>query len=571
MKVLHIFFVSLIFFSFQTFAQWRTQTLKLHSGWNAVFLEVQPAGARCEDIFSGIPIESVWAWNRKFNSVQFVQDTSKMLPEQPEWLTWFSKGHPKEFLNNLFSLSGGRAYLIKIEEGSPEINLTVKGKAEVGKRQWYPNSYNLAGFNVDENKLPTFNEYFSGANAHSGQPVYKLSSSGEWELITDLSTEKIESGKAYWVKCRGVSDFSGPVEASFLGSSSVEFGNNLVEADVEIVNKSAVEKTVTIRVKNSEAAPSGELPVAGNIPLSYWFSDFENTKFHWKNMPEKLTKTLKPGQKWTQRFIVRRNDMPGTASSGALFQNLLEIEDGAGAKIYMPMTAEKALDANYPGGEKPFPRNGLWVGYAILNKVSMANGTSTPQPTSAPLSFRIIVHQNSNGVARLLRKATVMMKRADTTNLVVITDDKLIPQFLSGETSDNSVEGQRFSSVVFGMRQPEIMTYDQGGKSLSADVFIGYNDPLSPFKHLYHPDHNNLENYEKKLPEGVESFDVTRNIKLLFSAEPVEGASATAWGDTVVGGTYSEAIDGLYHKTLNVSGKFVLNQVTDAEELYTGN
>jgi len=121
------------------------------------------------------------------------------------------------------------------------------------------------------------------------------------------------------------------------------------------------------------------------------------------------------------------------------------------------------------------------------------------------------------------------------------------------------------------MRKPEIMSYSQSDKNLSADVFIGYNDPLNPFKHLYHPDHNNLENYEKILPEGVESFNVTRNVKLDFSAEPIEGASATAWGDTVVGGTYSESIDGLYHKTLNVSGKFELNQVSDAAELYTGN
>ena len=570
MKVTSVFLFSVFIFSFQSFAQYKTQTLKLHSGWNAVFFEVQPTPANCNSIFSGTPVESVWAWNRKFSSVQFIQDPNTMFPGQPEWLTWFPKDHPKEFLNNLFSLSGEKAYLIKVEDGSPEINLTIKGKAQTTTKKWYPNSYNLAGFNVDENNLPVFSEYFSGAFAHSGQPVYKMSPEGEWELIADPATEKIESGKAYWVMCKGVSDFSGPIEAKFIGSSSVEFGKKTVVSEIAIENKSALEKNVTIRIKNSATAPYGELPVAGNIPLSYWHSDFENQKFQWRKMPAQLNKTLKPGGKWTQRFMVRRNDMPESASPGALFQNLLEIEDGAGAKIYMPVTAEKALDSNYPGGPTPFPRNGLWVGYAILNNVSMAHGTSTPQPTSAPMNFRIIVHQDSNGIARLLQKATVMMKKTDTTNLVVITNDKLIPQFLSGEPSKDSVEGQRFSSVVFGMRVPEKMSYNQEGKSLSASVFIGYDDPLSPFKHLYHPDHNNLENYEKKLPEGIQSFDVTRLIKMDFSVEPVKGASAAAWGDTVVGGVYSESIDGLYHKTLNVQGKFVLNQVTDAAELYTG-
>ena len=570
MKVLYIFLFSVIIFSFQSFAQYKTQTLKLHSGWNAVFLVVHPVPADCNSVFSGMPVESVWAWNRKFSSVQFIQDPGTMFPGQPEWLTWFPKGHPKEFLNNLFSLGGGKVYLIKVEDGSPEINLTIKGKAQTTKKHWYPNSYNLAGFNVDKDNLPAFSEYFSGSAAHSGQPVYKMNTEGEWELIVNPASEKIENGKAYWVKCNGVSDFSGPVEAAFLGSSSIEFGKKLVVAEVIIQNKSKSEKIFIIRLKNSETPPSGEKAVAGNVPLSYWHTDFENQKFQWRKMPAQLNKTIKAGGKWTQRFMVRRNDMPESASPDALFQNLLEIENGAGAKIYMPMTVEKALDSNYPGGPNPFPRDGLWVGYAILNKVSMANGTSTPQPTSAPLSFRIIVHQDTNGTARLLQKATVMLKKADTTNLVVITNDKLIPQFLSSEPSDDSVEGQRFSSVVFGMREPEVMTYSQPGKSLSASVFIGYDDPLSPFKHLYHPDHNNLENYEKKLPEGVQSFDVTRKIKMDFSAEPVKGASATAWGDTVVGGVYSESIEGLYHTTLNVSGKFVLNQVADVAELYTG-
>ncbi len=236
----------------------------------------------------------------------------------------------------------------------------------------------------------------------------------------------------------------------------------------------------------------------------------------------------------------------------------------------MPVTAKKALDANYPGGTDPFPRNGLWVGYAILNKVSMAYTNNTPQPTPAQLSFRLIVHQDTNGIARLLQKATVMMNKEGTTNLVVITDDKYIPQFISSDPQDYSVEGQRFSSVVFGMRTPEEMSYNQSPSSLSASVFIGYDDPFSPFKHLYHPDHNNLYNYETKLAEGIQSFDVTRDIVMEFSADPVGMASATAWGDTVVGGVYKESIDGLYHTTLNVEGNFVLNQVSDVAVLYTG-
>ncbi|RLD11681.1 MAG: hypothetical protein DRI44_03090 [Chlamydiae bacterium] len=55
MKVLHFLWFSVIIFSFQLFAQYKIQTLKLHSGWNSVFLEVQPKPADCAVLFSGVP------------------------------------------------------------------------------------------------------------------------------------------------------------------------------------------------------------------------------------------------------------------------------------------------------------------------------------------------------------------------------------------------------------------------------------------------------------------------------------------------------------------------------------
>jgi len=569
MKVVLFAFFLLSILPKDVFAQWKTQTVKLHSGWNAIFLEVQPEMSACEKMFSGLPVESVWAWNRKFRTIQFVQNTSDMLPEQPEWLTWFPKGHPKEFLNNMFLLNGGKAYLIKMKDDVGEVELKIKGKVVVRKPEWYPDSFNLIGMNINADSPPTFAEYFSGSDAHKGQPVYKLNSDGEWVEVKNLANEKIEFGKAYWVKCKGASKYPGPINVSVLGGTSVEFGKNLCVNEITVENLSSSEKTFSFKIKSSELPPASEKTNAGDVPLLYWKTDFQKQHFLWENLPSKITKKLAPGKKWTVRLMVKRNDMK-QMNEGALFQNIVEIDNGAGAKISLPLTAEQAATSDYPGGAKPFPRDGLWVGYAVLNKVSMAHGTSVPQPTSSPMSFRIILHQNSNGVVRLLQKATVMMKRTDTTNLVVITNDKLIPQFLSGELSENSVEGQRFSSIAFGMRSPVDMTYSKDEGKLTGDVFIGYDDPLSPFKHLYHPDLNNLKDYETKLPEGVESFDVTRKIKMIFKAEPVEGASVTSWGDTVVGGEYSEAIDGLYHKTLNVSGEFVLNQVTDAADLYTG-
>src|SRR5262249_16800533 len=73
-------------------AQWRTQSFTLQPGWNAVFLEVQPEPRDPSAVFSGIPVESVWMWNRKFSPVQFIQDATTLVPTQLDWLHYFPAG-----------------------------------------------------------------------------------------------------------------------------------------------------------------------------------------------------------------------------------------------------------------------------------------------------------------------------------------------------------------------------------------------------------------------------------------------------------------------------------------------
>ena len=82
-------------FSAPAFGQLATQTVTLEPGWNSVFLEVQPDPKECDTVFDGMPVESVWAWNRHFSSVQFIQDLNTLVPEQPEWLTYFPPGSGK--------------------------------------------------------------------------------------------------------------------------------------------------------------------------------------------------------------------------------------------------------------------------------------------------------------------------------------------------------------------------------------------------------------------------------------------------------------------------------------------
>ena len=64
----------------QAQAQWLQQQIVLKPGWNAVFLEVDPSPKECDALLAGLPLESVWDYNRSVDSAQFVQDPSTLLP-----------------------------------------------------------------------------------------------------------------------------------------------------------------------------------------------------------------------------------------------------------------------------------------------------------------------------------------------------------------------------------------------------------------------------------------------------------------------------------------------------------
>ena len=43
--------------------QWSRQTIQLSNGWNAVYLQVEPADPRCEAVFADWPVSSVSLYN----------------------------------------------------------------------------------------------------------------------------------------------------------------------------------------------------------------------------------------------------------------------------------------------------------------------------------------------------------------------------------------------------------------------------------------------------------------------------------------------------------------------------
>jgi hypothetical protein len=179
------------------------------------------------------------------------------------------------------------------------------------------------------------------------------------------------------------------------------------------------------------------------------------------------------------------------------------------------------------------------------------------------------------GDARLLQRVFLVRKAAVTEpdpdnpgftriaeppRTVAFTDESLIPAIIG----TGQIVGRSVSSTAFGFTAPIAFGGGTFGNStLTASIALDYNNRLNPFKHVYHPDHNNLdERFEQTLPEGKESFSVARTVSLEFTPADPLGMNPPGWNDSEIGGVYRETIAGLHRNAIQVSGNFRLVRVT---------
>jgi hypothetical protein len=548
------------------FGQWTIQTITLQPGWNAVYLEVKPLPEECDQIFKDIPINSVWSWNRQFSSVQFIENMSELVPERPEWLTYFPKSTGKSFLSNLYTIQGGKAYLIKLDSTEP-ITLNIKGIAALPAYKWMSDSFNLVGFHVNSNDAPTVKQFFSHSEAHKDQPVYHLNESGTWELLSQ--DKPILPGKAYWVYCSGYSTYKGTCQPILEQGKGLHFGKILNEQTLRIKNETSSENRVQLKLESSVTPPEHVKRAAVVSPiLTYWKAD----EFRWVNFTDPLTINLQPHSEMAVRLGIKRKIT--SRSSETSFQGILNITDNQGTRFTVPVSAE-SLSVN---------RSGLWTGMAAINMVSCPTDDS-PTKTSATASefqMRLIVHVDEEGQARLLQQVTLLWKSGTFTSsseysdysvvdqpgeYVLITNDALLSEYSGAAIRDNKQVGRRISSAAFAFSEP-IPMIGKIGSSLNCTTSLDYNHPLNPFKHKYHPGHDNLDyDFTRLHPNGKESYTITRDIQLTFSDETPEGEISNGWGDNILGGVYQETIMGVHKAKLFVKGTFRLELISRISSL----
>lgn len=515
-----------------------TQTLTLRPGWNAVFLEVEPPDPAPAVVLAGIAgVESVWAWNPRTSPVEYVQNPGLPL-EPPPYMLAYVPGNP--LVTNLHAIRGENAYLVKIAAGAPVTQpWSITGQPAVPKASWMPNSFNLVGFHLSTTpgSEPLFADFFSGSPAHAGQEVYVLdNATGQWQLVASPSA-RMKRGESFWVYCKGSSSFAGPLSVQFELGGGLDFGQALDQQAVILRNDSPAQRSATVRA------------ATGAARTRYWKSDPELITGVWEDLASAPpTVPIEAGGRQRLRLGVVRAGL----AAGATYEDNVEVTDGQGVRILLPVTVEGVSGA------------GLWVGSVFVTKVAdSGSGSAAPTPVGSPFVFKVILHVSDAATpqVRLLREVVQLWEQGtwkpDPDNLGHLVVDQpgrfvlvgnpdllrtwangTIPGLRGAALRDGQEVGRRISTAAFGFDEPQGPTGGSfaPGSTLTFTVGMAPDDPANPFLHRYHKEHG-----------AAGAYEVVRTLGFRFQLEDPAGAPGQevpflGWGSNEVGGVFTETI-----------------------------
>lgn len=297
----------------------RTQEFELTQGWNAIYLEVEPAEAASEIVFAGTPIDVAARLFRSVRAVRSPIEPEDVLLDRDGWGVWYGPDRPEAFLSTLFAVHGYGAYLIHARE---DFTWEITGKAFARPIKWTADSFNLVGFPVDTSAAPTFREFFAGAGAHEAQPVFRMVG-GAWKEVTEPATTSMRRGEAYWVYCEGGSDYQGPFEVGLAFGDHLRFTEERDHNRLTIRNRSANPVSVTIQQRGSDP----------RLPLMVLLQGLLKDRIQYLSvaLPDEYEMpSLESGMAGEVQFRLRRAD---DLEGGAV--NLLRIRSDAGTEHWV--------------------------------------------------------------------------------------------------------------------------------------------------------------------------------------------------------------------------------------------
>ncbi len=191
-------------------------------------------------------------------------------------------------------------------------------------------------------------------------------------------------------------------------------------------------------------------------------------------------------------------------------------------------------------------------------------------PSASAFNLRVLLHSDASSGVKLLKEVYRMHDEvAGAVVPVLLASDTLIPDYTG--------PGSRVSTAAYDFDGSTVACVGAASATgqVTCDFDLRPNHPTNPFLHRYHPDHDNWDpRYESHYPENPgapeESFTVERTIQFTFEERyppGCEGADCRrypppGWGESILGGSYTESLRGLHRDDITVSGTFKLERVS---------
>lgn len=304
----------------------RQQSISLHKGWNAVFLEVDPVNPKPSACFQSTPVTLVASFIGNGSVVQYVQNPStNSFNRKNGWVVWYAPDRPDAFLTQLFELRGNNAYLVY---STNDFTWSVTGNAVLTSVTWKPNSFTLTGFGLDDVSPPTFDQFFSSSAAHQPYRIYRLINDN-WVLVDQAQTTQMRSGEAYWIFCRGSSDYQGPLTVKILSGQTVSL-NGVNPAGVLLANNSNNPLNVTAQ----------NISGYQQLPLAFVLRAITDTNVVSAtfDLPDVYAMpTFNAGEDRGLWLTVRPEKMTADTQTG-----LLKVTTDVGTRCWLPVTASRS-------------------------------------------------------------------------------------------------------------------------------------------------------------------------------------------------------------------------------------
>lgn len=549
-------------------AQWQSETITLRGGWNAIYLHGDADHATLDELFpnSGptAAITEVWRWNPNPDQIQFT--TSPLLPTQgtPEWSTW-RRGNS---LNTLERLTGQHAYLVRCTGAAgTTFTITLPQRPLPPSSTWVRNGANLLGFpSARSGSPPFFSQYFAtfpvaiAANARIFQYVGgELSGSNPMQIFSPGAV-RVDRNQAYWFEAAVVGNFYAPVQITLSRAEGLDFGRTGSVILARVLNRTAQPMTVTIAPVLSNSPPAGQEAIAGPVPLTRRTFSSETASWQEVRIMTSYTEIIPPNSAVELSFGLDRTAMTG--DTDFLYASLLRFTDAGNLfDILIPAQARKSSLA------------GLWLGEALVTAVESKAQQDEVTPVGRSFPLRTLLHVDDDGVARLLSQVHLGPLATPPHELGLTVYESALRETSLADAARITVAHLPLDLVADGSDGSGTVAIPG---TLTRLVTVAHDDPTNPFVHQYHPDHDNLDGQGNALPSGFESYSVERRITFTFTPTPPPGSTVTAgWGSTVIGGTYTEVIQGLHKDSagvdtgdgLHLSGTFELRRISELNSL----